>query len=370
MPFFKAVTGRIEAQYGLTRDCVLLNTSHTHSGPAVSRNAESRPGQAGAAENRRGQASAELVAYSRELEDKMVEVVGNALKNSAPARLTFLQSNASFGVNRRQDEGRKWGPNYLAPADHDVPILRVDSEAGDIRALMFGFGCHPSSLLPQNRLFHGDYAGVAARTLEDRHRGAVALFVQGAGGDVKPFPAGTLELTELYGKTLAASVELRLLEGSITAEPKGESASVNGPLATTFETFPLAYDVPTREQLKELLQSGKPNERSNATRLLAVLDSGGKLPADYPYPLTVWQFGRDLTLVGMGGEVLSDYALRLKRELSGTPLWVAGYCHETFGYIPSRRVRLEGGYEAGRWAPTLEETIVGKVHELVKRVRS
>jgi hypothetical protein len=47
-------------------------------------------------------------------------------------------------------------------------------------------------------------------------------------------------------------------------------------------------------------------------------------------------------------------------------------------YIPSRRVWLEGGYEAGRamvywsnplhpakWADSLEERIVGKVHALL-----
>ena len=40
------------------------------------------------------------------------------------------------------------------------------------------------------------------------------------------------------------------------------------------------------------------------------------------------------------------------------------------GYIPSRRVLLEGGYEAESrpWQPTLEERIVAKVHELYSRI--
>src|SRR4051794_13452496 len=52
-----------------------------------------------------------------------------------------------------------------------------------------------------------------------------------------------------------------------------------------------------------------------------------------------------LTLIAMGGEVLSDYSLRLKREYSGSRLWVARYCHESISYIPSERVLREGGYE-------------------------
>jgi hypothetical protein len=58
---------------------------------------------------------------------------------------------------------------------------------------------------------------------------------------------------------------------------------------------------------------------------------------------------------------------------------VAGYSNDVFGYVPSLRVLKEGGYEGGGamrfsafpgpFAPTVEERIVAKVHELVQRVR-
>jgi hypothetical protein len=68
-----------------------------------------------------------------------------------------------------------------------------------------------------------------------------------------------------------------------------------------------------------------------------------------------------------------DYSLRLKSELqspSGPAIWIAGYSNVMEGYIPSRRVLLEGGYEAESrpWQPTLEERIVAKVHELYSRL--
>jgi hypothetical protein len=75
----------------------------------------------------------------------------------------------------------------------------------------------------------------------------------------------------------------------------------------------------------------------------------------------------------------SDYGLRLKKEFSDKRLWVAGYSNDVMGYIPSLRVLREGGYEGGDamiyygqpgpWAPSVEETIVTKVHQLVERVQ-
>ncbi|MBI2925716.1 MAG: hypothetical protein HYY24_08435 [Verrucomicrobia bacterium] len=79
------------------------------------------------------------------------------------------------------------------------------------------------------------------------------------------------------------------------------------------------------------------------------------------------------------GEPVVDYALRLKKELGAEKPWVAGHCNNVFAYLPSRRVSQEGGYEGGgaivgarlpgQFAPTVEETIVRKVHELVERTR-
>ena len=74
-----------------------------------------------------------------------------------------------------------------------------------------------------------------------------------------------------------------------------------------------------------------------------------------------------------------DYSLRLKFEVRGNPLWIAGYSNDVFAYIPSLRVLDEGGYEAGGamrytrfpgpWAASVEKRIIEKTHELVKRVR-
>jgi hypothetical protein len=118
--------------------------------------------------------------------------------------------------------------------------------------------------------------------------------------------------------------------------------------------------------------------RLHADRLLSELERDGKLPASYPYPVQVWQFGAGLKLIALGGEVVADYALRLKRDYGFERTWVAGYSNDVLAYIPSRRVWLEGGYEAGdamiyfgRPAPfteSVEERIVQTVHDLVGKL--
>ena len=112
--------------------------------------------------------------------------------------------------------------------------------------------------------------------------------------------------------------------------------------------------------------------------LLEELEEKGKLRDAYPFPVQVIQFEQDLMIVALGGEVVVDYSLRLKRELNAIPLWVAGYSNDVFAYIPSARVAKEGGYEGGGatlyttlpgpFDPAAEEQVVGKVHQLVRKL--
>jgi neutral ceramidase len=360
----KTVADRVQAKYGIPRERILFNSSHTHCGPVVA-GQNAVPGY-----NMNAQDWQAVDVYTRGLENKLVAVVGTALDHMTPVRLSFGKTVASFGVHRRMPGAKAWGPNYAGPADHDVPVLRVEGTDGSLRAVVFGYGCHNSTIGIYK--FHGDYAGSAQKWLEDRHPGTVAMFVMGFGGDVKPYPNGTVELVDAYGAMLGAAVEESFQKRMMP---------VNGNLKTYFETVQLPFATPpTREQLEELLRTRTPLVRRHAEAMLKILDRDGHLPADYSYPVQAWQIGQDLTLVALGGEVTSEYALRLKKELGGDHLWLAGYSNDVFAYIPSLRILQEGGYEAGLrsmefylqpgpWAPTVEEIVVGAVHRAVTRVQ-
>jgi hypothetical protein len=360
------IAEQVEKQYHLRRGQLLLSSSHTHGGPVIGSALR-------VAYPMTTQQWADVEAYTSDLKTKIVGLVGASLKSLQPARLGFGHGEASFGMNRRArtNEERVIGVNPQGPVDHDVPVLRVDDKHGKLRAVVFGYACHNTAARDFLK-FHGDYAGFTEAWLENHHPEAPALFVAGCGGDANPYPRGTIEHARQHGEELAAAVE-KVLAGKL--QP------VRAPLKTTYEEFPVAFAAPpSREELEAQLQKQDVYHRKWAEAMLGILDRGGHLPTEYPYPVEIWQFGQDLTLIALGGEVVVDYDLRLKKELGPEKLWVAGYCNDVFAYIPSLRVLEEGGYEGGGamiyyglpgpFAPTIEETIIGKVHDLLSAIRS
>jgi hypothetical protein len=358
------IAERVERQHHLERARLLLSSSHTHGGPVIGKTL-------GLMYPMNSQQWADVEAYTSDLEDKIVKLVGAALKSLQPARLGFGHGEAGFAMNRRArtNEEIAIGVNKEGPVDHDVPVLRVDDKHGKLRAVVFGYACHNTTARDFME-FHGDYAGFAEAWLENHHPGARALFIAGCGGDANPYPRGTIELARQHGEELAGAVEKVLVR---------ELQSVRGPLKTAYEEFPVAFATPPgREELQAQLENKDVYHRNWAAAMLTVLNRDGHLPAEYPYPLEIWQFGQDLTLIALASEVVVDYDLRLKKELGAEKLWVAAYCNDVFAYIPSLRVLEEGGYEGGGamvyygqpgpFAPAIEETIIGKVHDLVHQV--
>jgi hypothetical protein len=132
--------------------------------------------------------------------------------------------------------------------------------------------------------------------------------------------------------------------------------------------------LPGRDDLTRDAASTNRYIARRAERLLAQLDRGEPLPQRYPYPVQLWQLG-DLRWIFLGGEVVVDYTLRLKREL-GPHTWIAGYSNDVMAYIPSLRMLREGGYEGAnamvyyglptRWSEAVEAEIVEQVHWLCR----
>jgi hypothetical protein len=357
---------RTKEAYGMPREGLLLNASHTHCGPEFrvwgafpqDESAES-PGQ----------------RFGGVLEEKVFTLIGAALQDMAPARLVYSRGRAGFAMNRRLPtaSGFANSPYPDGPVDHDVPVLSVQGADGKLRALLFGYACHATTLGIQQ--FCGDYPGYAQEFLQADHPGVTALFLNGCSGDQNPYPRRELEYAKRHGRTLAMAVE-----AALTVVPPRVLA---GPLRTAFAEVTLDYSpAPTRAEFEQRLIGKDKYAAAHARRMLARLDQDRALPSTYPFPVQVVHFGDGLVLTALGGETTVDYSLRLKKELAGqAAVWIAGYSNDVMGYIPSRRVREEGGYEGGDamrystvhpgpWAATLEEKIVAKVHELHRHLQS
>jgi hypothetical protein len=354
-----AVAQRCLKQFGLSRDRLVLNASHTHSAPVIDPPTwpehELMP-----------EAQFPVVrSYTASLVDRTVEAVGTAIKNLAPARLRFGQGFAAIGVNRRRAVMSRDLPGQV---DQDVPVLAVELADGKLLALVVGYACHATVL--NTYPINGDWPGFAQEEIERRHPGTAAMYVQGCAADVNPLPRRSVALAKAYGQILGAAVD-EVLSAKMSA--------VAGPLETAYGMVDLPFHtVPSRAQLELDLKSTEAYQRWRAKRMLAILDKGAQLPDRYAYPIQVWRFGPSLTFIALGGEVVSDYSLRLKRQYGFNGTWVAAYSNDVFGYVASRRVLQEGGYEGGNantnfpgpFGAAVEELIIEKTGDLMRQLTS
>ena len=153
----------------------------------------------------------------------------------------------------------------------------------------------------------------------------------------------------------------------------------NGASRRPYEEIALAFAaIPSREQIEKDTHDANFYIASRARHLLEVIASRGRLEPTYPYPVVVWKLD-GLTWIFLGGEVVVDYSLRIKRSLGSSHTWVSAYCNDVMAYIPSKRVLKEGGYEGATamiyygqpspWAEPVEEAIIEAVRRITQALR-
>lgn len=365
----EAVAKEVKAKFGLPEKSLLLNCSHTHCGPELKYTELEFMGLTDQLRKER------CLRYNAFLTDKIVGIIGEALKALSPATISYGHARCGFAMNRRLKSDKPTGDPYLnspnpeGVVDHDVPVLTVTTADNKLAAILFGYACHNTSM--SIKQWHGDYAGHAQAMIEEAHPGTIALFMMGCGGDQNAYPRFSPIFSLRHGQSLATAVE-----AAIDAKPK----PIHGPLRLDWQTTRLDYEsIPTVADLEKRLETSSGYDRKWDERRLFALKKG-ELRDHYDFPVQLVRFGDDLTFVGISGETCVDYSLRLKREFTGPGrLWVAGYCNDVLAYIPSKRVLHEGGYEAYRsiiywsnplhpekFADSLEERIISKVHEMWK----
>ncbi len=347
-----AVLIRLGEKTKVRNERFAIASSHTHCAPMLAGVLPNLFGRDIPAEH-----MAAIERYTRELTEKIEQVVLAALADRQPAQLAWGIGKVGFAANRRSFS--------LKPIDHDLPVLRVTGPDGKVRAIFTSYACHCTTIGIE--AIHGDWAGCAQEALQREFPGAVALTALGCGADQNPNPRRTMELVLQYGEALGAEAK-RLVHGTLTP--------VSGPLECRTKQIELAYDkLPTREEWQALAESKTAAIAYHAKKNLDRLDRGEKIPTHLPYLVQTWNFGNGLAMVFLPGEVTVDYGLRLKREYDRSRLWVNGYSNDVPCYIPSRRVLEEGGYEGAgamvyydrptKFALDVEERIIAAVHEVM-----
>jgi hypothetical protein len=358
------IRNRIGAKYGLTRSQIILNCSHTHSGPVLYNSSANQYNLDPEQLNR-------VKIYSEKYENQIVELAGKAISSMKPAQLFSQNGITRFQVNRRNNTEAALTPltELKGPNDYAVPVIKVVNETGEILAIVFGYACHAT--VTDQYKWSGDYPGFAQAKLEKSHPGATAMFFQGAGADQNPLPRRSIALAKQYGSEMAAAVERVLEETMKPLSPK---------LTAAYSEIALPYtDLPSKDELKKIADksSSFPDwHKKWASNMLEKISKGEGLATSYPsYPIQVWKLGEQ-AVMALGGELVIEYAIKLKKTF-GQDIFVMGYSNDIMSYIPSPTILMEGGYEGirsqlssglnGTYKPEIESIILNGLNRLAEQ---
>ena len=314
---------------------LMVNCSHTHSGP-----------------------SSYDEGYMALFKTRAAALFAAAAADLQPAILDYTVGSSTMAVNRRRFDakGHYVGmlPEPRKSIDPDVPILRVSALDGKVRAVLFGYACHPSTM--SDYRVGPDYVGYARDWIAAAYPGCVPVFFQGCGGDIKtryvtgngkfgfvmlPPEAVTAELGHELGRAVVAA--LAVPPGLVPADrPQAMPEAIKTPiqLGGIIEEI----NVPDRKQ---------PDKRV------------------HPLVAGAWRVG-DVYFIGSQCEIGSQIGLRIKSEMAGGRVWTNGYTHYGAGYFLDAASFPEGGYEIenGFVGPGAEDILVGNVVRFVRALKA
>lgn len=172
--FLPTLRNRIERELGIPGRNVLVNASHTHP-----------PGR--------------LLCDPDEHVARTFDAVRRATESMTPVTVgagTGHEDRICMNRTLRLKNGKHWTIRHtnpcppdeevagVGPIDPEIGILRVDRTDGRPLAVVYNFACHPYLGVPRGGVT-ADYPGFASKVIEEQlGHDAMALFLQGAGGDI------------------------------------------------------------------------------------------------------------------------------------------------------------------------------------------
>ena len=342
-PMVQRLRAKARRRLGLAPDCLLLTSSHTHTGPFTA-NEPRTPG------------GLTPPGYPERIESAILGAIAMARKTAAPARLAFGRGRVNIGsVNRRlRGPGgiAVMAPNFDGAKDDGVPVLSVRRADGSLLAALAVYACHPTTISTDISEISGDYPGAFQRALESRNPGAIAMFMNGCCGDVRPaiirnksFAGGSFADVARMGNLLCAEAN-RTLKSAAPLNPAPiftRLRSVRLPLlkghipdnARQLAALCKAYRA-THPEWSEAILAWK---REMAARLRG----GGKIPRHVSVDVQCIRIG-GVALLGISGEVFAELGLQMNREY-GDRFATVCLANGSVAYLPTEEALAEDGYE-------------------------
>jgi neutral ceramidase len=370
---------RVTARTGIPADSILVCATHTHSAPAFNIFATPRA-DAKPAEGRD-------LEWERALPTKIASVIIQAHENLEPATLRAAAAPFTLGIHRRlkRPHGQvQTAANLSGPADAEVVALGAYRPNGTAIAFLLNYPCHGVVLCEDNLLYSRDWPGFAMDEIETAAASTagprpISIFIQGATGNIDPRSRGNFEVAEQHGRTMGRAAFDALQRASALADTRIAARRISLNLALKDQRAELALARDCVAQTQGSLDSHRGGDGYQLKRLrdhhaqsLAALSALEAIEEQnrrdrrvdiesrrLATAMTLVTIG-DLAVIGISGELFVELGLVLKANPRFAHTFVAGYCNDLIGYIPTRAAYAEGGYEVdtARIAAGSGETIV------------
>ena len=332
-----AMRRSIALEIDTTAESLLLCSTHTHSGPLTLsfRGMGDMPSD-----------------YLASLTPKLIKAARQAALRLEPCQVATSAAGTTLAINRRAQrsgslrDGRD--PATLVP-----PVAHaLDVKTANGRAVLVHYACHPVVLGGSNQLISAEWPGVAMRHIEESAAADLAMFVNGACGDLNPqWGNADFDTVEQAGLLVGEAVVANLSSG----QPVSDTG-----LAATYERIDLPLmDPPSSlrtatgaslDALKLAIKKAAFSQDQSLRRvpqarlawareLLSLADDA---PKAQPFAVHGIRIG-DLRLLGLEGEIFARYQIDL--EASQPRVWLCGYTGGCIGYIPTADEYPRGGYE-------------------------
>jgi len=332
----------LAAQTGIAFALIVLNFSHTHSGPmsGFEDYATERP------------KPVEMETYEAGLIGKAVALAHDALRLLAPATVRWHRGSSQIGINRRaRDEEGQMGLRPNADGHYNADLWALDIRAAEAgRCLAFSHGCHPVIVYGYAwDAISADFPGVCRRALqealgEDTH----VQFFQGLAGNVRPrllanlergkFDKGTADSPIAVGQELARDVLAALAAEGAALELELGAASTWVMAERDREFWPLAH-------WQELADSADEMQRELGQYWSRRYSDGLPPVRAVPWEMGLLQLSTAYRIAFFSGEVLGEWLPLLRAWLKDNKLVAWAYCQDGRGYMPTDALLAEGGYE-------------------------
>jgi len=345
-----AAKTRIQNEVDIPADHVLVCATHTHTGPEVRRNG--------------------VVPVNAEwleaLPERIAEVVIAAARAPQPATLRLgtcrVEGYSWNRLFRLKDGtemfGKSRNPDAViqeaGPVDAEMLTLSAVSEDGRLLAVLVNFPLHPDVIGGGRADFvSADWPGIMCSTLQKVYgEDAVALFLQGAAGDINHVPHEPTHLP-VSGPGRAGLIGRGLAGAAMTALERAEPMT-DARIGAMVRHLDIPYYTRDAELAAEVDAIRRKNERTPFEQyLLERFDSwpfDGKT-ADVPVQtLRIGSAG----IVGLPAEIFTAIGLEIKRfsPVAGT-LIVELANDRVSTYIPTGDQARRGAYGAkpilSRW---------------------